>query len=102
MGTLSLRLPESLHAKLKELAERDAISLNQFIASAVAEKAAALVTLEYLAERGRRGRRDDLDAILKRVPARPPLHGDDLPASRPSRHRRTKGRKSSRSKGRSP
>ena len=42
MSSLSLRLPESLHEKIRELAERDNISINQFIATAVAEKAAAL------------------------------------------------------------
>ena len=36
MSSLSLRLPESLHQKLRELAERDDISINQFIATAVA------------------------------------------------------------------
>ena len=30
MSSLSLRLPESLHQKLRELAERDDISINQF------------------------------------------------------------------------
>jgi predicted HicB family RNase H-like nuclease len=38
MSSLSLRLPESLHRKLRELAEREDISINQFIATAVAEK----------------------------------------------------------------
>lgn len=36
MSSLSLRLPESLHQKVRELAERDDISINQFIATAVA------------------------------------------------------------------
>ena len=38
MSSMSLRLPESLHMKIRELAERDGISINQFIATAVAEK----------------------------------------------------------------
>ena len=79
MSTLSLRLPDSLHQKVKELAERDAVSINQFIATAVAEKMAALLTVEYLAERGARGSRTSLDRLLARVPARAPLPGDDLP-----------------------
>ena len=54
MSSLSLRLPESLHQRLRELAERDGISINQFIATAVAEKAAALLTVEYLETRGQR------------------------------------------------
>jgi predicted HicB family RNase H-like nuclease len=39
MSNLSLRLPDSLHEKVRELAARDAISINQSIAAAVAEKA---------------------------------------------------------------
>lgn len=57
MSTLSLRLPASLHDKIRELSERDEVSINQFIATAVAEKAAALLTVEYLEARGRRASR---------------------------------------------
>ena len=44
MSILSLRLPDSLHRKVRELAAREAISINQFMATAVAEKMAALMT----------------------------------------------------------
>lgn len=81
MSTLSLRLPDSLHLKVKELAERDDISINQFIATAVAEKMAALLTVEYLEERAARGSRAAFDRVLAKVPARAPLPGDEWPAS---------------------
>jgi predicted HicB family RNase H-like nuclease len=57
MSTLSLRLPESIHEKLGQLAKREGISINQLINSAVAEKLAALLTEQYLEERARRGDR---------------------------------------------
>ena len=79
MSTLSLRLPASLHHKIRELSERDEVSINQFIATAVAEKAAALLTVEYLEARGRRGSRTQFDRILARVPNVPPMPGDELP-----------------------
>jgi predicted HicB family RNase H-like nuclease len=41
MSTLSVRLPNSLHQKLRECAEREGTSINQLISSAVAEKLAA-------------------------------------------------------------
>ncbi|WP_428357292.1 toxin-antitoxin system HicB family antitoxin [Methyloprofundus sp.] len=44
MTTLTLRLPESIHLKIKELAKREGISINQFLASAAAEKMSALLT----------------------------------------------------------
>lgn len=46
MGTLSLRLPESVHSRVRALAKKDGVSANQFIATAVAEKAAAMLALE--------------------------------------------------------
>jgi predicted transcriptional regulator len=48
MTALTVRLPNSIHQKIKELAEREDISVNQFIASAAAEKLASIMTLDYL------------------------------------------------------
>ncbi len=81
MSTISLRLPESLHKKARELAKQEDISINQLIATAVAEKMAALMTVDYLAERGSRGSRGKFDAVLGKVRrhARPAAEGDELP-----------------------
>ena len=68
MGTLSVRLPDSLHMKVRQLAEREGISINQFIATAVAEKLAALMTEEYLEERAKHGNRGKYEAALAQVP----------------------------------
>jgi len=78
MSNLSLRLPDSLHRKVRELAERDDVSINQFIATAVAEKAAALLTVDYLEERGRRADVSLVDRLLRRVPDVPPVAADEL------------------------
>ncbi len=51
MSTLSVRLPNSLHRQLRELAEREGVSMNQLISSAVGEKLASLLTLDYLRQR---------------------------------------------------
>ncbi len=80
MSTLSLRLPDSLHEKVRELAARDEISINQFIATAVAEKMSALLTLDYLTERAQRGNRAAFARALRKVPSRSPLPGDEWPA----------------------
>lgn len=104
MSSLSLRLPDSLHRKIRELAERDDVSINQFIATAVAEKAAALLTVAYLEERGRRADPGLVDRVLRRVPDVAPVPGDELPPTRrqplqASRHARQRRRKSGRSRG---
>ena len=77
MSMLSLRLPDSLHRKVRELAAEESISINQFIATAVAEKLAALLTEEYLEERARRADPTAFDRILARVPDAPPMPGDE-------------------------
>jgi hypothetical protein len=78
MSTLSLRLPDSLHKHVRELAQQDGISINQFISTAVAEKLAALMTEEYLENRAKRGSRERFLAVLAKVPDVPPESGDEL------------------------
>ncbi len=92
MSALSVRLPESLHRKLAEVAAREGISINQLINSAVAEKMSALLTEKYLAERAGRGNRRKFAAALSKIPATAPQDGDELPP------RRTKGRRPNRAK----
>ena len=78
MSTLSLRLPDTLHRHVKELASKEGISINQFIATAVAEKMAALMTEDYLQERARRGSRARYEAALAQVPDVEPEEYDRL------------------------
>ena len=68
MGTLTLRLPESTHLKIKELAKHEGISINQFLASAASEKLAALLTKDYLEKEAKKGNRKDFEKIMKAVP----------------------------------
>ena len=68
MTTMSLRLPDSIHRQLKALAERDGVSMNHMVTIAVAEKTAALLTVDYLEERGTRGNRGRFEAALGAVP----------------------------------
>ena len=67
MGTISLRLPESLHKKLRELARAEGVSINQLITTAVAEKMSALMTVDYLQERGARGDRAKFERAMSKV-----------------------------------
>jgi hypothetical protein len=80
MSSISLRLPESLHRQARELAKREDISINQLIATALAEKMAALMTGEYLAERAARGSRRKFARVLGKVRARnaEPVAGDEF------------------------
>jgi hypothetical protein len=80
MSTLSLRLPESLHRQLGELAEQEGVSINQLINAAVGEKMSALWTEQYLTARAKRGRRNRLVAALSKVPSIEPATEDHLPS----------------------
>ncbi len=82
MSALSLRLPNSLHERARELAEREGISINQLVSTALAEKMAALMTEEYLETRARRGSRTRFLRALAKVPDVPPPPDDELPTLR--------------------
>ena len=68
MSTLSLRLPDSLHQRLKAIAQKDGVSINQFISSAVAEKMSALMTEEYLVKRATKGSKEKFLEAMSKVP----------------------------------
>jgi hypothetical protein len=63
--------------KVRELAEQEDVSINQFIATAVAEKMSALLTLDYLEQRAKRGSQDHFRSVLRRVSDVPALPGDE-------------------------
>lgn len=81
MTALTIRLPNSVHQKIKELAQRDAISVNQFIASAAAEKMASVMTLDYLKAEAAKGQRSDFTRYMNLVPDAPARPGDELDPS---------------------
>jgi len=80
MSTISLRLAESLHQRIRELAHREGVSINQLINSAVAEKISALLTEEYLESRAKRGSRRKFDKALRKVRNVEPAVADRLDA----------------------
>lgn len=78
MSTISLRLPNSLHKHVRELAKKENISINQLIATALAEKMSALMTDEYLQERAQRGSRQKFERVLAKVRNAEPIEEDKL------------------------
>ena len=76
MSAITVRLPNSVHQKIKELAARDDISVNQFIASAVSEKMASVMTIDYLKAEAEKGQRSAFEKFLRLVPDRPADEND--------------------------
>lgn len=77
-STYPLRLPRSVKAAVEQLAKEEGISLNQFVATAVAEKLAAMRTAAFFAERRERADLEAFRAILTRQGGQPPEAGDEL------------------------
>jgi hypothetical protein len=78
MGVLSLRLPESIHRHIRDIAKAEGVSINQLISSAITEKISAIMTEDYLQKRADRANIKDMDAVLNKVADREPLKGDEL------------------------
>ena len=78
MGALSLRLPESIHRHIRDIAKAEGVSINQLISSAITEKISAIMTEEYLQKRADRANIKDMETVLNNVADREPLKGDEL------------------------
>ena len=78
MTALTIRLPNSVHESIKLLARKDGISVNQFIASAAAEKMASFQTLDYLRREAAFGKPEDFQKFLKLVPDVPAQAGGEI------------------------
>jgi len=78
MSMISLSLPNSLKNQAMELAKTDGISIDQFVAQALAEKIAVLMAKDYLEERAKRGSREKFEQALAKVPNQEPEEYDRL------------------------
>ncbi len=59
-----------------ELAKREGITVDQFVASAIAEKVSAWDCMKYLKERAKRGSREEFLEALSKVPDVEPAEED--------------------------
>ncbi len=71
-------VPESLLKKVREYSEKESITVDQFVASAIAVKASAWATLEYLKDRAKNGSREKFLNALSKVPKVEPKEEDKM------------------------
>jgi len=64
------------------LSREDGTSINQFAATAVAEKVSALQTARFFADRRAREDFKAFDKIMRRRGGMPPREGDEMPGRR--------------------
>ena len=78
MSKLTVELPESLQRSIAALAKQEGYSVDQFLATAAAEKMAAIRTLEYIRAEAAKGSREGFDRFLAAVPKRKPIETDRI------------------------
>ena len=72
-----LKLPASLKAAAARLAKEDGVSLNQWIAVAIAQKIGAVETA-FLKRRAGKARPEDMLPFLDKAKKEPPAVGDEM------------------------
>ncbi len=77
--TYPLRLPRSLKDAVERISKEEGTSINQFVATAVAEKVSALETARFFQDRKARADFKAFDRIMKRRSGKPPRAGDEIP-----------------------
>ncbi len=77
-STFPLRLPPSIRSRIERLAKDDGVSLNQYIATTLAEKIGASQERGFFADRRAVADFDDLRAFLDRKGGEPPKEGDEV------------------------
>ena len=81
--TYPLRLPQSVKSEVERRAKADGISINQFVATAIAEKLAAMDTASFFAERRARADFKAFDRLMRRKGGEPPSPDDAIGGSPP-------------------
>ena len=75
--TIKVTLPDSLAAQARELANREHITVDALVASALTAQLDHTPQRPTIAERAARVNWEKVDAILARVPDAPPMPGDE-------------------------
>ncbi len=79
MSNYPLRLPETLMEDARGMARAQGVSVNQFLATVIAERVGELKGLNHVRSRITRADPSQAQAVLALVPDRAPMEGDELP-----------------------
>ena len=78
MTVLTTHIPDALYQRLLQLTEDQAISLDQWVETALVAQLSAWEAKQYLLKRARRGDWNRFQALLDRVPSAEPAEADRL------------------------
>ncbi len=78
MTSLTVEIPEAVRKQIEAIGTTEGFTVSQFLASAAGEKLAVWLTMDYLRDEARAGRREDFERFMNAVPQVPPVDGDEI------------------------
>ena len=78
MKTLQVRLPDSVHGRLKALAQQEGVSLNQVLVAAASNEVVRQETREFFQNASAKYDPAAFAEALAAVPDSPPVAGDEI------------------------
>ena len=78
MAKLQLRLPESIHSKVRKIANKENISINQLLVNSISNEVIRYETIQFFADRSRDFEEQHFLDALKEIPAAEPPKLDRL------------------------
>lgn len=78
MAKLQLRLPESIHNKVRKIARKEKTSINQLLVNSISNEIIRYETAQFFAERSSHFSEEDFLEALREIPANRPSEYDRL------------------------
>ena len=78
MAKMQLRLPESIHNKVRKIANKENISINQLLVNSISNEIIRYETLQFFADRSRDFDEQNFLDALQEIPAVEPGKQDRL------------------------
>lgn len=81
MSKLQLRLPETIHNKVRKIAKREKLSINQLLVNSISNEIIRYETMQFFTERAKDLDEQDFLDALQEMPAVKPEEHDQLTSS---------------------
>ena len=78
MAKLQLRLPESIHNKIRKIAKKEKLSINQLLVNSISNEIIRYETMHFFTERSKNFNEEDFLDALKEIPAVEPEEVDKI------------------------
>ncbi|MGH1365358.1 MAG: toxin-antitoxin system HicB family antitoxin [Calditrichia bacterium] len=78
MGKLQLRLPDQIHKKVRKIAERESLSINQILVNSISNEIIRYESLRFFEDRSSGFKLDDFLKALEEIPDTEPDKRDRL------------------------